>query len=660
MENGDPILSVLNEDQLRAVRWERGPLLVLAGAGSGKTRTIAHRIAYLIRHKAVSPKWIMALTFTNKAADEMRSRVQNLLGHEDAPKWMGTFHATCLRILRRFSERVGYRSDFAIFDDEDQEKLIKRILDDMNLPKLSVHRCQNMISALKNDGLLTVPEDRQFEDEGFVKVFERYQRALKEANAMDFGDLLCLAVQLLKENKDVREGLQSQFDHILVDEFQDTNLVQYELLKLMVGPKRNLFVVGDDDQSIYSWRGARVENMLEFRQDFPDAGVIVLKNNYRSSAPILRAATKVISRNSRRHPKELVATRDLGVPVFLFEANDEREEAWFVATQALGWQAQKKPLNQMAVFYRTHAQSRVIEEALRAKRIPYRVVGGIRFFQRKEIKDVLAYLRLAVNPLDELSLERIVNVPPRGIGEKTMAKARRLKESNGEPLMTCLAQVGDMEGPSVKKAVKAFIETMMDLAEMAREKNVFEVLEEVLKRTGYVEFLQKDQGIEALERIGNVNELVLSAKEFVEAQAQSGGSASVASYLDKVSLMEPRDAGEAKDVDAVNLMTVHQAKGLEFDLVVVCGVEEELFPHANAGTMREVEEERRLLYVAMTRARDYLFLSWARRRAKRWGYEFTRLSRFLADLPINDVQKITINRAVLDGSSFFTRTRPRI
>jgi len=657
MENEDPILSPLNEDQLKAVRWERGPLLVLAGAGSGKTRTIAHRIAYLIRHKAVLPRWIMALTFTNKAAEEMRSRVRNLLGVEDAPQWMGTFHSICLRFLRRFSERVGYRSDFVIFDDEDQEKLVKRTLDDMNLSKESVYRCVNMISGLKNDGFLTVPEERQVQDEQFAKVFERYQRTLKEANAMDFGDLLCLAVKLLKENKDVREGLQSQFEHILVDEFQDTNLVQYELLKLLVGPQRNLFVVGDDDQSIYSWRGARVENMLEFREDFPDAGVVVLRNNYRSTAPILRSATKVISRNSRRHPKDLVATREQGVPVFLFEANDEREEAWFVAMQALSWQAQKKPLSQMAVFYRTHAQSRVIEEALRANRIPYRVVGGIRFFQRKEIKDVLAYLRLAVNPLDELSLERIIDVPPRGIGAKTLAKARKLKESSGEALLQCLAQVADKESPSVKKAVKGFIEMIMDIAEMAREKDVFEVMEEVLRRTGYIEFLQRDQSAQAMERVGNVNELVLSAKEFVEAQGRGGGDVTVASYLDKVSLMEPRDAGEAKDADAVNLMTVHQAKGLEFDLVVVCGVEEELFPHANAGTMREVEEERRLLYVAMTRAKDYLFLSWARRRAKRWGYQFTRLSRFLADLPVNDVQKIDVGRASFDRSSFFVRPR---
>jgi DNA helicase-2/ATP-dependent DNA helicase PcrA len=640
MEQEDPILSVLNEDQRKAVTWERGPLLVLAGAGSGKTRTIAHRIAFLIRHKAVSPKWIMALTFTNKAAQEMRSRVQSLLGMEDAPQWMGTFHATCLRFLRRFGERVGYKSDFVIFDDEDQEKLVKRVLDDMGLSKESHHRCMGFIQGLKNKGLLCVPEDLSIQDEVFAKVFDRYQRGLREAMAMDFGDLLCLAVKLLSENKDVREGLHSHFEHILVDEFQDTNHVQYELLKLMVGPQRNIFVVGDDDQSIYSWRGARVENMLEFPKDFPDAGRITLRSNYRSSAPILRAATKVISRNSYRHPKELVATRDVNVPVFLHTAENEHAEAMFVAKQALWWRGQKKPLNQMAVFYRTHAQSRVIEEALRAKRIPYRVVGGIRFFQRKEIKDVLAYLRLAVNPLDEISLERIVDVPSRGIGAKTMAKARKLKEESGGSLIECLAQVADKESPSLRKSVKDFIEMVMAIAEMAREKNVHEVLEEVLKRTGYMEFLQKYPSMEASERVGNVTELCLSAKEFVEAQAEALGEGSVASYLDKVSLMEPRDAGEGKDADAVNLMTVHQAKGLEFDMVIVCGVEEELFPHANSATKREIEEERRLLYVAMTRAKDLLILCRALERTRFRGPQPARPSRFIADLPVSDVKVV--------------------
>ncbi len=626
-EERDPILQDLNEDQVRAVTHEAGPLLVLAGAGSGKTRVITRRVAWLVRERAVPPWRILAVTFTNKAANEMRERVVHLLGSEDAPSWMGTFHSMGLRWLRRYADRLGYPADFVVYDEDDQESVLRQLLRERGLQKEGVGTYRSYIDRLKNDGILEPPEEQRPQQRVYAEVFAAYQKTLRDARAVDFGDLLCLPLKLLREHEDVRERLRSEFAHILVDEFQDTNLAQYELLKLLVGPERNLCVVGDDDQSIYSWRGARVENILDFRRDFPDAVVVTLRSNYRSRVPILRAATRVIAQNRRRHPKDLQAARGEGSPVLVHPAFGEREEAQFVVREVRRRLAEGVPLSRMAVFYRTHAQSRPFEDALRTVAIPYRVVGGIKFYQRKEVKDVLAYLRLIVNPSDSVSLERILNVPPRGLGEATAARAREEAQASGEPLLVALARVGDRSGPVLKARVRDFVETVMSLAEMAREADAVSVIRAVLDRTGYLAYLAKDETPVGQDRVENVEALVAAAQEF----AATSGQTDLMSYLDRVALLQPADEGG--NGEALNLMTVHAAKGLEFDCVFVCGCEEGLLPHAGSiGNERALEEERRLMYVAMTRARDVLYVTWANTRVRMGGVQAMRPSRFLQEV----------------------------
>ncbi len=631
----DPILKDLNEDQVRAVTHEGGPLLILAGAGSGKTRVITRRVAWLVRERAVPPGRILAVTFTNKAANEMRERVVHLLGSGDAPSWMGTFHSIGLRWLRRYADRLGYPSDFVVYDDDDQESVLRRLLRERGLQKQGVGTYRSYIDRLKNDGLLEPPEEPRFREQDHAEVFAAYQQALRDAHAVDFGDLLGLPLKLLREHDDVRERLRAEFLHILVDEFQDTNLAQYEMLKLLVGSERNLCVVGDDDQSIYSWRGARVENILEFRGDFPDAAVVTLRANYRSRVPILQAASRVIAFNRERHPKDLRAARGDGNPVFLHQAFGEREEALFVVREVRRRLAEGIPLSRMAVFYRTHAQSRPFEDAMRAVRIPYRVVGGIKFYQRKEIKDVIAYLRLIVNPSDSVSLDRILNVPPRGLGPATAAKAREEARDSGEPLLMALARVGDRSGPALRERVRDFVDTVMSLAEQAREADAVTVIRATLERTGYLAFLRADETPVGQDRIENVEELVAAARDFTA----TSGRTDLRSYLDRVSLLTPADEGNGED--ALNLMTVHAAKGLEFDCVFVCGVEEGLMPHAgSAGRSRAVEEERRLMYVAMTRARDALYMTWAGTRVRMGGVQAMRPSRFLGEVSTANLKRV--------------------
>lgn len=631
----DPILHELNEDQVRAVTHERGPLLILAGAGSGKTRVITRRIAWLVRERAVPPWRILAVTFTNKAANEMRERVVHLLGTDDAPSWMGTFHSIGLRWLRKYADRLGYPSDFVVYDDDDQESVLRRLLRERGLQKQGIGPYRSYIDRLKNDGLLEPPDRPMFREAEHAEVFAAYQRVLREAQAVDFGDLLCLPLKVLREHDDVRERLRSEFLHILVDEFQDTNLAQYEILKLLVGSERNLCVVGDDDQSIYSWRGARVENILDFRRDFPDATVVTLRANYRSRAPILRAASRVIAFNRRRHPKDLDPARGDGGSVTLHTAFGEREEAQYVVRQVRARQAEGIPLSRMAVFYRTHAQSRPFEDALRSLGIPYRVVGGIRFYQRKEIKDVLAYLRLIVNPSDSVSLERIVNVPPRGLGPATLARVHEEATARGESLLMALARVGDRCGPATQKRIREFVETVSSLALLARDTDAVSVIRATLERTGYLAYLKADETPVGIARVENVEELVAAARDFMA----TSGRTDLWSYLDRVSLLQPTDEGDG--VEALNLMTVHAAKGLEFDCVFLCGLEEGLLPHIGAvGNERAIEEERRLMYVAMTRAREALYLTWAGTRIRMGMVQAMRPSRFLQELPWTDLRRV--------------------
>jgi len=613
-----------------------GPLLILAGAGSGKTRAITRRIAYLVREMSVFPGRILAVTFTNKAAGEMKDRVKALLDNEDAPRWMGTFHSICLRLLRRHSDLIGFSSEFVVYDDDDQKALLRRILKGFGIKKAGLGSFKSYIDRRKDDGRMFPPESPTPRDIQKAEVHGIYQRALEEACAVDFGDLLCLTLRLFEDNPEVREKYQFDFKYILVDEFQDTNLAQYELIKLFTGERRNVCVVGDDDQSIYSWRGARVENILGFREDFPEATVVTLTNNYRSRAPILDAASRVIAFNHRRHVKDLDAVRGDGGPVVVHRAFGERDEAAFVVRQVRTRASEGVPLAKMAVFYRTHAQSRVFEDALRALQMPYRVIGGMKFYQRKEVKDVIAYLRLLVNPADSVSLERVVNVPPRGLGPATMSRARERADQTGDGLLEALALIGDGSKPALKGRIKEFVDMITSLAVFARDVDAEEVVRRTLRETGYLDYLGRDESHESNARMENVESLLASVRDL----AETSGRRDLRSYLDRVSLLQPLDEAEGDEVlDALNLMTVHAAKGLEFDHVFLCGLEEGLFPHANSFASAEsLEEERRLMYVAMTRAREGLCLSHATTRIRFGGVTSMPPSRFLAELPQGELK----------------------
>jgi len=639
----DPILQNLNDAQFEAVTHDKGPLLILAGAGSGKTRVITRRIAWLVRYKSVFPSRILAVTFTNKAADEMRERVAALLGHEDAPRWMGTFHSICLQWLRRYAERLGYPKDFVIYDDRDSTSAVKSILKRFGLPKEGASSYTYFIDNVKNAGksasdLLAATVRREY-----VEVYEAYQDDLKSNGAMDFADLLLLALELLQDHEDIRREIQSHFDYVLVDEFQDTNDVQYQLLQQLVQEHRNLCVVGDDDQSIYSWRGAQIENILEFTDNYPEAKVVTLGNNYRSTSKILEAASRVISYNDSRYEKALTAMRGPGHPVIVHATLNEKHEADWVVAKAIQCMEDGARWSDIAVFYRTNAQSRVFEDSFGAMGIPYRVVGGMRFYQRKEVKDVIAYLRLIVNPADSIALERIFNVPPRGIGPATIDKARAAMTGPEDSLLMALARVGDQAGGAVGKRISSFIAMLTDLAVKAKEMNAEQVLRETFDKTGLLEFFEKDETPEGRSRVENVQELLASARQFYE----TTGLDDVGAWLDKVALVQPLDEGGGNE--AVSLMTVHAAKGLEFPCVFVCGLEHGLFPlsqRPSAATYaapigREaLAEERRLMYVAMTRAMDKLHLCYAATRMRYGQTVAGRPSVFLTELPRSAIKLV--------------------
>ena len=636
-------LSTLNSPQREAVLHSGGPLVVFAGAGSGKTRVITFRVANLISEHGVAPWRILAVTFTNKAAGEMRERLLGLLGDQGGDVRVGTFHATCARLLRRHGEVVGLSKDFTIYDDQDQLALVKRVLRDSGLdekryqPKAMAGRINRAKQEVQG------PEDIETPDawsEVVRRVYTAYEERLHQANALDFGDLIYRTVRALESSETFRAEVVGRFSHVLVDEFQDTNHAQFRLVRLLAEGHRNLCVVGDDDQSIYRWRGADRRNILDFRASFPDATLVKLEQNYRSTQRILRAANAVIARNQDREPKELWTDNPEGDAIFVVRTMDERDEARLVVRGVRELMSQGHRLSDVVVFYRTHAQSRVIEEALRGANIAYRIVGGMRFYDRAEVKDLLGYLRVMTNPADDMSLLRIINTPTRGIGKTTINRLLDRAAQEGRGLWDLLQDddVIAQFGSAARKRLGAFRALMRALRDVAASgAPLGEIGAELVNQSGYADMLRHDDTPEADARFQNIQELVASMDEFERERSD----ATLPEFLENVTLQTSAD--EQSGGDRVTLMTVHAAKGLEFPVVMVTGLEEQVFPFKGTDPWEdpdELEEERRLAYVAFTRAEQRLVLSFAAVR-RIFGQQRVGIpSRFLTELPSEDVEWI--------------------
>ncbi|MFB0556820.1 MAG: ATP-dependent helicase [Dehalococcoidia bacterium] len=628
------ILATLNPVQREAVEAAEGPVLILAGPGSGKTRVITHRVAYLIRGCGINPHCIMAVTFTNKAAREMKERLEQLLGQAVEALTLGTFHAICARILRREGKATGLNAGFVIYDDEDQLKLIKQSLQEINLdPKQYAPRAlQSAISAAKSRLISPKGYAQQIQsyfEEVVQRVYQHYQQLLSQSGAVDFDDLLMKTVELFRNQPQILNGYQSRYLHILVDEFQDTNIAQYMLIKQLAGKHHNICVVGDPDQSIYSWRFADLRNILSFEKDYPEAKVVFLEQNYRSTKTILEVASDVISANMRRKPKNLWTENEVGSPVAIIESYSEEEEAQSVVNEIEKLISQEQiSLKNCAVMYRVNAQSRVLEETFMRYGVPYKLVGGTRFYRRQEIRDIIAYLRVIHNPHDNVSLTRIINVPGRGIGQGTLSQLGAWARSHDTSLYDSLKQVVEEKTLSsrITQALAGFVALIDELMVKSHELNLAELLDEILEHTRYREYLlDKEVGEEKWE---NIMELKSVAQEYNGLPTEEA----LATFLEKVSLVSDVDELDEK-ADAVTLITLHQAKGLEFPAVFIVGMEEGILPHRKSfDDPEEMEEERRLCYVGMTRAEKQLYLLRSYRRSL-FGGSVNPPSRFLQDIP---------------------------
>jgi DNA helicase-2/ATP-dependent DNA helicase PcrA len=636
----DQYLADLNPAQREAVLATEGPVLVVAGAGSGKTRVLTYRIAHLVAAVGVKPQEILAITFTNKAAGEMRERLGSVVGDIARTMWVMTFHSACGRILRREAPRLGYRSNFTIYDQADQVRLVKQCLEELDRdPKRFVPRgIHAQISNAKNQ--LVSPEEYKsrvasFFDQTVADVYELYQRRLLSSNAADFDDLLMLTVEVLDRFPDARKKWQKAFRYVLVDEYQDTNHAQYRLLQLLAGEHRNVFAVGDPDQSIYAFRGADIRNIMEFERDFGGAKQIALEQNYRSSNAILRAANAVISENRERKPKNLWSELGEGDPVRVIEVEDEHAEARFVASEIAGLVDEGFSGSEIAIFYRTNAQSRVLEDVLVRQDIPYQVIGGPKFYERAEIKDAIAYLQVIDNPSDAISLTRIANRPRRGIGDASLARLQTYADAHGLPLWEALEHPEEAGcGGAPLKAIARFRTLMQSAMAGAPELSVPGLLERVLEQSGYLEALEAERTIEAHGRTENLMELVGVAREYQESVEEP----SLSEFLQQISLYSDQDALE-EERSLVTLMTLHNAKGLEFRVVFLIGMEEGVFPHSRSIEEQGLEEERRLCYVGLTRAQERLVLTHAAARSL-WGSRgYNMPSRFLDELPQEEIER---------------------
>lgn len=648
------IYDTLNEQQRQGVFTTEGPVLILAGAGSGKTRVLTHRVAYLIQEKGVAPWHIMAITFTNKAAGEMRQRIDDMIDYGAESIWVATFHSSCVRILRRFADRLGYATNFTIYDSDDQKTLMKDICKRLEIDtKMYKERTfLNEISSAKNELI----SDQEFANQAMAdfrktktaQVYREYQARLKQNNAMDFDDLIMNTVELLKLDPEVLNYYQEKFQYVMVDEYQDTNTAQFELVRLLAGGRNNLCVVGDDDQSIYKFRGANIYNILNFEKHFPDATVIKLEQNYRSTGNILEAANGVIANNEGRKAKRLWTDAGKGDKVYFEQFDSAYEEADFIARD-IGRRVAKGEYayGDCAILYRTNAQSRMLEEKLIASNIPYKIVGGVNFYSRKEVKDLLAYLKTVDNAQDELAVRRIINIPKRGIGAASLAKVSAYAEVNSLNFYQALERAREIPGLGrAAGKMEPFVDLIASLRELAALGGVSAVLEEVLEQTGYVRELEAEDTPEAQARIENIDELMNKAISY----EQENEEPTLSGFLEEVALVADIDS-LTEEQNYVVLMTLHSAKGLEFPNVYLSGMEDGLFPSymsiVSDDADAELEEERRLCYVGITRAKEHLTITGARMRMQRGETQYHKISRFVKEIP----------EEVLSGSTWEPKPR---
>lgn len=634
-------LDKLNPEQLEAVKTTEGPLLVIAGAGSGKTRVLTHRIAYLISEKKISPFNILAITFTNKAAKEMKERVEKLITENGKDIWISTFHASCVRILRRDIEKIGYNKNFVIFDTSDQKTLIKECqkeleIDDKNF---SYQYLISEISKAKNQLITTkdylIKNQTNFRLSKVAEVYVLYEKKLKENNALDFDDLIMKTIELFLENSEVLMYYQNKFKYILVDEYQDTNTAQFTLINLLAAGYGNLCVVGDDDQSIYGWRGADMRNILDFEKAFPGAKTIKLEQNYRSTDTILNAANEVIKNNENRKNKRLWTQNGEGEKIQFYRADNEKEEAQHIISQIKSMVQKDRKYSDFGILYRINAQSRIIEDYLMSEALPYKVVGGMKFYDRKEIKDIISYLRVLYNPADNISLKRIINEPKRGIGKAAIENIQKVASENATSCWEILGNIDVCPGTArAKNGIKEFVSLMEKIKKEINEENlmVSQIISKVANETGYIMELQLEKTIENQTRIENIAELVAVAEEYEKEAAEP----SLSDFLENMALVSDLDDNEGEEKEHITLMTMHSAKGLEFPVVFIPGMEEGVFPgYRSMGDQSEIEEERRLCYVGITRAREVLYISCARRRTLFGNTSMNKTSRFLEEIPEN-------------------------
>ena len=630
------LLENLNDKQKEAVLATEGPCLVIAGAGSGKTKVLTHKIAYLMAEKYVKPWNILAITFTNKAANEMKERIEKLVGDAANDIWMGTFHSICVRILRKFIDRIGFDTSFIIFDTSDQKTVVKECLKDLKIDdklftdKSVMYEISNAKNEMLDPKQYLAKYSGEFRKETIAKIYDLYQKKLKENNAIDFDDIINFTIKILTENSDVLEMYTDKFKYVLVDEYQDTNKAQFTLVTLLASKYGNITVVGDNDQGIYSFRGADISNILNFERDFPGTKIVKLEQNYRCTGNILKAANAVIKNNTVKYDKKLWTENDEGAKPTIFSGDDEYDEASYIVSQINTLKREEYyKYSDFAVLYRMNSQSRAIEDILRRENIPYKIIGGLKFYERKEIKDIIAYLRLIFNPSDNLSLKRIINEPKRGVGKTSLDTVQEVADSNNTSMYEVIKNADKYGLNRVFANTREFISQIEDLRSKKDDIKISDLVKQTLSQTGYTQALKLENTIEAESRLQNLDEFLTVAIEFEDESVDN----SLANFLEGITLTTDLDNTDTSE-DSVTLMTLHSAKGLEFPVVFLVGMEEGIFPgYKSIGEPQELEEERRLFYVGITRAKEFLHLTCAKRRTIFGSTSYNQISRFVKEIP---------------------------